>query len=74
MNLRDFCDFRDRVPVGKTTGVSLKVEYLFVYLGETSLHVVALGTQGTPNPNPSTFDTVFKNQFQVVRGGLNFHF
>jgi outer membrane immunogenic protein len=49
--------------------LSLKAEYMFVSLAETIMTVQAIRV-----PIPSTFNTVFRNDFQVVRAGLNYHF
>ncbi len=52
---------------------SAKIEYQFVDLGTETVRVTA-GAIAVPGNAPSSFNTVFRNDFQVVRLGLNYHF
>jgi outer membrane immunogenic protein len=52
---------------------SAKIEYQFVDLGTDTVRVTALAV---PNPvfAPASFNTAFRDQFNVVRVGLNYQF
>lgn len=52
---------------------SAKIEYEFVDLGSDTVRVTAAAV-AVPGNAPSTFNAVFRDQFQVVRLGLNYHF
>lgn len=52
---------------------SAKIEYEFVDLGNDTVRVTAAAV-AVPGNAPSSFNAVFKDQFQVVRLGLNYHF
>jgi outer membrane immunogenic protein len=52
---------------------SAKIEYQLVDLGTETVRVTAVAV-AVPGNSPSSFNTVFRNDFQVVRVGLNRHF
>lgn len=52
---------------------SLKAEYQYVNLGSNALRLTATGTFAG-SPTPSSFNVNFREDFNVVRGGLNYHF
>ncbi len=51
---------------------SAKLEYQFVDLGTQLLTVTALAT--VPGTAPASFTAAFRDQMNVVRAGLNYHF
>ena len=50
---------------------SAKIEYQFVDLGTETVRVVALLA---PTGLPASFNAAFRDQFNVVRVGLNYRF
>ena len=50
---------------------SAKIEYQFVNLGTETVRVTAATTLG-PGTMPASFSAVFRDQFNVVRLGLNY--
>jgi outer membrane immunogenic protein len=54
---------------------SAKIEYQFVDLGTETIRVTALSVVfQPPGTTPASFNAVFRDQFNVVRLGLNYHF
>jgi outer membrane immunogenic protein len=51
---------------------SAKVEYQFVNLGTETERLTALAT--VPSTSPSSFNILFREQFHVIRVGLNYKF
>jgi outer membrane immunogenic protein len=52
---------------------SAKLEYQFVDLGTQTVRVTAL-TTAPANPTPASFNAAFRDQFHVVRVGLNYRY
>ena len=54
---------------------SAKIEYLFVDLGTDTVRVVNIPAFATPPGfTGSSFNAAFRDQFNIVRLGLNYHF
>jgi outer membrane immunogenic protein len=54
---------------------SAKIEYQFVDLGTETVRITALATfPGPLGPIPASFNAAFRNEIQVARVGLNYHF
>jgi outer membrane immunogenic protein len=52
---------------------SLKAEYQYVNLGNDALRLTANATMPA-GPNPSSFNATFRDDFNAVRAGVNYHF
>jgi outer membrane immunogenic protein len=52
---------------------SAKIEYQLVSLGTETVRVTAITTLG-PGTTPASFSAIFRDQFNVVRLGLNYRF
>jgi len=51
----------------------VKIEYQFVNLGTETVRIAALAAF-TPGTSPLSFNAAFRDQFNVVRIGLNYRF
>jgi len=52
---------------------SLKAEYQYVNLGSDAVRVTAHAVD-TPGATPSSLSANFRDDFHVVRAGVNYHF
>jgi opacity protein-like surface antigen len=53
--------------------LAFAIEYQFVDLGTETVRITALAAF-TPGTSPSSFNAAFRDQFNVVRIGLNYRF